>query len=614
MQVRPVHLVTALAVAASAQAADAAAHRFAGTFRPSPSALAPGWAATATKALPLRNAVDIGRVSPSLPLRIVIGLTMRDKAGAMDLVHREHNPRDVMYHRTATPAQFTAAFNPTGSQVNAVASYLVSQGFKGVSAEPNNLMVTATATAAQASAAFNTEIHAFKQFRGIVYAQVKDAQVPSALGGTVAAVLGLNNIQLHTGVVSASRTHATAAPPDACVATVIPTTNDCLRSYTAHDFQAAYSGLNYVQRNGTHSYSGTNSTTGYADSVAVFAQGDLRQVLPDLRTYEGVNNLPPASYSIVPVGIPSPDIAGLIEWDLDSQSSTGIAQEVRHLYMYDTTTLTDSDTGLEFNRFAEQNVAREGNASFGECEVFPFADGAMVVDDEVFLEAAAQGQTVFVSSGDNGSACPVLLSTGIPASGPPGVSYPASSPYVVAVGGTTLVSASDTKAYGGEKAWEGSGGGPSMFENEPYWQKGVALADAAALRQVPDVAMDADPNTGAIIYSNGVQSFVGGTSLASPLSMGVYARLMTSHGDEMGFASPNFYYEYLAFPAPTVPAIPSGPPGFQTNLVGGFHDIYVSGNGQYTALPRYDLVTGLGTLDIGHQTVDIDLVNDGDGQ
>jgi len=611
-------LVSAAAAAALASVAVAPAaagvSRYSGVS-PYPGAqAASGWANTATQALPLVKATDLGRVSAGMPLRLVVALTMRDKAGAMNLVHREHNPRDVMYHKTVTPAQFTAAFNPTGAQVNAVATYLAKQGFRNISAEPNNLMITANATAGQAGAAFNTDIHAFKQFGRVIYAQVKPAQVPTALGGTVAAVLGLNNIQLRTAAVRLSRRNAASAPPDACVGAPIPPTTDCLRSYTAHDFQAAYSGLDYTTRNGNHSYNGKDSTTGYADSIAVFAQGNLAQVLPDLRTYEKADGLPQASYSIVNVGVPSPDTAGLIEWDLDSQSSTGIAQQVRHLYMYDTTSLTDSDTGLEFNRFATQDIAREGNASFGECEVFPEADGAMVTDDEVFLEAAGQGQTVFVSSGDNGSACPVVISTGIPASGPPGVSYPASSPYVVAVGGTTLVSDQKTAAYGGEKTWEGSGGGPSMFENEPYWQKTVTILGAAGMRQVPDVAMDADPNTGAIIFNNGKMTFVGGTSLASPLTMGVYSRLMTSHGDEMGFASPNLYYEYIAFPAPTPPAVPTGPVGFETNLVGGFHDVYTSGNGQYTALPRYDLVTGLGSLDIGHQTVDIDLINDGDGQ
>ncbi len=609
-------VATAVTVAASAGSAGA-------TGSPALRPANAGWAATATKTLQLVHATDLGKISDATPLRLVVGLRMRDRAGAMNLVHREHNPHDPMYHKTVTPAQFTAAYNATGAQVNAVAAYLSANGFTNVEVEPNNLMITANATAGQASRAFNTQIDAFRQFGRVIYAQVKDAQVPTSLAGVVTSVMGLNDIAWRTNVVRAPRTNTVGstrtgnatAQPDACIGPVIPTTNDCLRSYTAHDFQAAYSGLDVVPRNSNHGYDGRDSTTGFADSIAVFAQGKLDQVLPDLRKYEAVNGLAQAPYSVVRVGIPSPDTAGLIEWDLDSQSSTGIAAQVRHLYMYDTTTLTDSDTGLEFNRFVTQDVAREGNASFGECETFPYVDGAMVLDDEVFLQAAAQGQTVFVSSGDNGSGCPVVLSTGIPASGPPGVSYPASSPYVVAVGGTTLVSDANTAAYGGEKAWEGSGGGPSQFENEPYWQMGVALIPAqGALRQTPDVAMDADPNTGAIIYSNGVSTVVGGTSLASPLTMGTYARLMTSHGDEMGFASPNLYYEYLKFPAPTPPAVPSGPPGFLTNLVGGFHDVYIGTNGAYQALPRYDLVTGLGSLDIGHQTVDVDLVDDGDGQ
>jgi len=606
----------AAAVIAGASAGSAGAAGLATTpVRPATSV----WVNTATRALPLVKATDFGRVSASMPLRLVIGLSMRDKAGAMNLVHREHNPHDSMYHKTVTPAQFTAAFNPTGAQVSAVATYLAQQGFANISVEPNNLMITATATAGQASAAFNTDIHAFKQFGRTLYGQVKPAQVPTALGATVAGVLGLNNITLrHPLQVESPHPSASpppAPPPDACFAAVAGTT-DCIRSYNAKDFQIAYSGVDYTVRNSNHTYNGKDSTTGYNDAVAVFAEGNLTQVLPDLRKYESINGLPQAPYSIVKVGIPSPDIAGLDEWDLDSQTSTGIAQQVKHLYMYDTTSLTDSDTGLEFNRFVTQNIAREGNASFGECEAFPYVDGAMLVDDEVFLQAAAQGQTVFASSGDNGSGCPVLVSTGVPASGPPEVSYPASSPYVVAVGGTTLITDATTKAYGGEIGWIGSGGGASQFENEPYWQKGVTnpAADAAGLRQVPDVSMDADPNTGAIIVVNGAPFFVGGTSLSSPLSMGTYARLMTAHGDEMGFGSPNFYYEYVAFPAPTPPAVPSGPPGFATHLVGGFHDIYFGANGNYTDLPRYDFVTGLGTMDIGHQTVDIDLINDGDGQ
>src|SRR5207302_9783940 len=142
----------------------------------------------------------------------------------------------------------------------------------------------------------------------------------------------------------------------------------------------------------------------------------------------------------LPVGLASSDTAGQSECHLDTHMSTGMAGSVAQLIIYDTTSLTDSDVALMFNKFAQQNIAKAGSASFGLCEAFAFLDASMLADDQVFLEAAAQGQTVFASTGDNGSACPIVGATnGVPLSGAAGmVLYPASSPYVVAVGGTTL--------------------------------------------------------------------------------------------------------------------------------------------------------------------------------
>ena len=126
-----------------------------------------------------------------------------------------------------------------------------------------------------------------------------------------------------------------------------------------------------------------------------------------------------------------------------------------------------------FNKFAQQNIAKAGSASFGLCETFAYLDGSMLADDQVFLEAAAQGQTVFASTGDSGSACPVVGANGVPLSGVPGmVMYPASSPYVVGVGGTTLTTASGYD-YIAEIGWDAGGGGVSVWEYSPYWQQPV---------------------------------------------------------------------------------------------------------------------------------------------
>src|SRR4029077_20235656 len=132
------------------------------------------------------------------------------------------------------------------------------------------------------------------------------------------------------------------------------------------------------------------------------------------------------------------------------------------LYVYDTTSLSDSDTALEFSKFVSDNIAKLGNASFGICESFASLDGSEVADDQVFLQGAAQGQTVFSSTGDNGNGCPIIVATGFPGTGVPENSFPATAPYVVGVGGTTLLTSSNYGSTKSEVTWVGTGGGVSQ--------------------------------------------------------------------------------------------------------------------------------------------------------
>jgi pseudomonalisin len=238
---------------------------------------------------------------------------------------------------------------------------------------------------------------------------------------------------------------------------------------------------------------------------------------------------------------------------------------------------------LMFNHFAAQKLARAGSASFGLCEAFAYLDGSMLVDDEAFLEAAAQGQTVFASTGDNGSFCGVAVgANGVPA-GVPMVEYPAASPYVVGAGGTTLLTNSDG-TWNNEITWYSGGGGISQFELSPYWQAPVDAASTAG-KGLPDIAMDADPNSGVYIWLDGTeQCCYGGTSLSSPLALGVWARLQSGHLNSLGNAGPVFYNGATPLPNAASPA--------------GFHDIILGTNGLYTALPGYDLTTGVGSFDI----------------
>jgi pseudomonalisin len=524
------------------------------------------WTGTATQGLSLSklvSAADLGPAPSDQAITVRVALKLQNQSELVTYIQNINNPNSALYGESLTPAQFAATYAPSAAQVSAVVSYLESAGFTGVTVEPNNLLISATGTIAQASAAFNTPIEQFSQFGNTVFGNTAQAQVPASLGGVVAAVLGLNSIgQMKPTIVTRSQ----VSVPQYAV------------SYDPAQFQTIYSA------NGTAT--GSNAT------IAIMAEGDLTQVVADLRTEEKAFGMPQVPYTIVPVGIASTDTSGEDEWDLDTQYSTGMAQTVKMLYIYDTTSLTDSDLALEFSRWATDDKAKAGSASLGECEIFPYLDGSMLADDEVFAEAAAQGQSFFASTGDTGSFCPAEVGeNGVPA-GAPMVNYPAASQYVMGVGGTTLLTNSNG-SYDTEIAWYAGGGGISQFEYSPYWQTAAAVPSSElGDKGIPDIAMDADPYSGANVYVDGSVEAVGGTSLSSPLALGVWARLISAN-PKLGFAPLRYYGLYDG--ATTPASYPNG----------GFHDIIVGANGYYTALPGWDYTTGLGTLWVSELAADL---------
>jgi pseudomonalisin len=577
---------------------------------PGPSALAQTWTSTATKALQLQNATTIGVLDPTTSLHIVLGLQERNADQVQPTLQRMLTPSDSLYGTSLTVEQFVAQFAPTSAQVQAVQSYLSSMGFTNITVADNQLLIEADGTAADVEAAFNTQLTEYSLKGTTVFANTADAQVPVSLQGTVAAVLGLNNI---TAAQSSLVKYTDPCTPPSC-----PTPDPDNEVYGAQQYQIAYDAA-YPGATPTATNLQQKVTPACQTAIGIIAEGDLGNVsskaptgpgnpsssstgvIHDLYLYEQLYKLPPAPVTIVYAGLPSPDVSGADEWDLDSQSSTGIAQQVKALDFYVASTLTDSDLGLAINKAVSQNKVKAFNMSFGECEAFPYVDGAMLLDDEIFGEAALQGITPFASSDDNGSACPILPTNGVPLSGPPTVSYPASSPYVIAVGGTNLLTNANF-TYDYEAAWEGGGGGISDFEYPPFWEgytgsgtvpivPSYELASTAAVvsygRGIPDVAMCAGGTGLAIcsanVYVSGTTALIGGTSLSSPLSMGSWARIESAHNNKLGFAGPLIYQ--LANGAPTL----TSP---------YFNDVILGSNGYGEATPGWDYTTGLGSWDI----------------
>ncbi|MHB1488337.1 MAG: S53 family peptidase [Acidimicrobiales bacterium] len=207
--------------------------------------------------------------------------------------------------------------------------------------------------------------------------------------------------------------------------------------------------------------------------------------------------------------------------------------------------------------------------------------------DGLFQQAASAGVTVLAASGDHGSA-----QGGGPA---PTVQFPASSPWVTSVGGTTL-DATVTGQYQGEVAWNtnvgASGGGVSQLEPEPAYQRCLPTGDQTLLhgfRGLPDVAMNADWNSPVPIFMSlpgfigGSYLTVGGTSEGSPVWAGIVADLDQHAGTSLGFLNPLLYRL-----------------GCTGGLANVMHDITAGTNAWggvpgYVATPGWDPVTGWGS-------------------
>ena len=203
---------------------------------------------------------------------------------------------------------------------------------------------------------------------------------------------------------------------------------------------------------------------------------------------------------------------------------------------------------------------------------------AMTAMDEAFQAAAAMGVTVTVAAGDDGSTDGV-------SDGKSHVDFPASSPNVLACGGTKLVGSGDE--ISSEVVWnelasgEGAtGGGVSDVFPLPSWQNAAGVPPSGnpnhhVGRGVPDVAGDADPSTGYVTRVDGQADVIGGTSAVAPLWAGLFALINQSVDKPVGFVNALLYQ--------------AGNPS------GDFNDITSGNNGAYTARPGWDACTGLGS-------------------
>jgi subtilase family serine protease len=507
----------------------------------------------------VRSATKVGAL-PARPLALTLTLTPSHAAALHQLV--------AAPHAALTSSQFNARFAPSTATVRAIRTWAKASDLRVASVSANRLLVRLTGSSTAVARALHTSFASFHSTaNGTFFAPTRTATLPRAVASHVTAVLGLSNLARAAVPHPAARS-ATALQKTLSSVTSSLTTLGLSAPSLAYPAQ-------YTPQQFWSMYDAPSSQTGSGQQLAIITEGDLSQPKKDLATFESKFGLPAVTWNQINVGTPSTDTSGDDEWDLDSQYSTAFAPGASTLNVYVGPSLNDSDILTTVNKWVTDDSSRQGSFSAGECDLLAYVAGFTSGLDTVLEAADSQGQTMFFSSGDTGSQCPAITGVnGVPA-GIPDTNYPASSPYGIGVGGTSVLSPSGPT----EIAWYAGGGGLSPIEAAPAFQSSTKVLGALPLvrRGVPDVSLDADPESGYDVIVAGSEETIGGTSASGPSWQGIWARVQGAHSGGLGFAGPILY---------------------STEPSSAYHDITLGTNTLYPAGPGYDLVTGLGTPDI----------------
>lgn len=623
-------LVTA-ASAGSALAAPSGPHALPGSV--------PSWAVAKNRA---------ASTDPSQQVTFRMYLTYRGGDAAAAYATAVSTPGSASYRKFLTPAQFRARFSPAQAEVDRVSSWLKSQGFSIGATPANRKYVEATGTLAQAAKAFDTSFAEYRTEGKTVRGNATALKVPADLTA-VEGVVGLDESQTlarQDRVTPGPALFRNAQPmsdywgqktvqntptPDG---TPLPASPSAFapKGYAGAQLQGLY-GMTGAIGSGDD---GRGVTVGVIDAFA------SATILQDANTYSAAHGLPSLNghfRQVVAPGTynrpenPKQDPQGWAgEETLDVEAVHTMAPGADITYIGAPNNYRDLDAIM--NKVVDEHLADIVSNSYGYGgEALPTGTIKPSLDTQV--QAAAEGITLFFSSGDNAD------ETGGVAGATPTPDWPASSPYVTAVGGTSAgVSQSNGRVF--ELGWEtakgtldkatttwntpaflyGSGGGTSRLFAQPSYQAGVvpgAISQTyggGAMRAVPDVAALGDPNTGMLVgetqtFPDGSQQYseyrIGGTSLASPLYAGMFALAEQKAGHAFGLANPVLYGTRSASIDITKTDLGAYPGDVRSDFVnavdatGGYvySERTFDSDGALTihVRPGYDDVTGIGVPD-----------------
>jgi kumamolisin len=457
-----------------------------------------------------------------------------------------------------------------------------------VQQDPASRLMTISGPAGALAGAFRTQLRLVTSTRpdgSVTWHRYREGglQVPAALDGIVVAVLGLDNRpQAQTRLRRPAAVSVIPAAPPAPAQPTVPAQPTAPTGPTAPAAPAVPAPVSYTPPQVAAAYQFPPGTDGTGQHVAILEFGG-GYADADLDAYFASLGITPPSITAVSVGgaqnVPGKDPSGadgevLLDIEVVGSVAPGAAMSVYFA--------PNSDQGFVQAVTAAAHATPAPVAisiSWGQSEDAWTAQARTALDNAI-ADAAATGITVTVASGDNGS------SDGVSGTAPH-CDFPASSPHALGCGGTSLRYDSATGALDSEQVWNDGagqgacGGGVSDVFALPSWQSGAGVPAVIGTgkqgRGVPDVAGNADPQTGYQVRIDGQTEVIGGTSAVAPLWAALICRLAQAAGHSFGLIQEALY-------AGVQPAQPAP----------GLRDITTGNNGAYQAGPGWDSCTGLG--------------------
>jgi subtilase family serine protease len=519
---------------------------------------------------------QLGEADANSRLTMQIRFAVRNKYALKKLLAEQQNPASVNFHRWIGSEEFDQRFGPTSAQVRAIATWLAAEGFTVARSSAN--VIEFSGPVAQAQRTFAVRIAKFGD--GSVYANTSDPVIPNRFAPIIGAVSGMDNM-----VHGVAMPHYDAPPLPMQLALAESTdpisTPDALVTWM-QSFGPADVRTFYDETVGP-------GADGAGGCIAIVGASDfLDSTMSSFTTQFGI---PAIDYTRVLDGSNPGRNSVETESELDLQWAHASAPGASIRFHLGSDLVNDITSAVTENQCAVISI------SYSFCGVSSgFMSSTM---SPLFARAAAQGQSIFISAGDQGAAGFVLNAAGNACmlSTLKSINEMSADPNVTSVGGTQFTptySNGNDQGYATEKVWSDTagvtGGGVSQIFPKPAYQKGPGVPNDG-MRDVPDIALIASPGSPGVFWSHDtagvakISCCIGGTSLSAPIWAGFAAVIAEQVGNRLGNLNQIIY--------------PIANANYES---AGFHDVTIGNNNYggvtgYSAGPGYDLATGWGTVD-----------------